>query len=190
MFHIGMWRERMRNALNDVKEGRDYQRPPANTDEFNDAELANGIGTPLADASARADHLLAEIIELYDALGDRPFEWNISVTTTEAVLRNSYTHPQNHLFDYYRENGMTERAIHLREGAVDDLKKAEAPPTVLGAVVYNLACARVLNGQTDEAIDLLKEAAELRRDVKETARYESVLAPLRDDPRFQELVNS
>ena len=39
----------MRNALTDLSEGREPTPPPENTDEVNDAELPNGIGTPLAD---------------------------------------------------------------------------------------------------------------------------------------------
>lgn len=100
MFHLGMWRERLRNALTNISEGKDYERPPANIDEVNEAELARGIGTPLTDAAARSDHLLAEIIELYEKLGDRPIDWSLSQTTTEAVLRNSFTHPRTHIAEY------------------------------------------------------------------------------------------
>jgi len=110
MFHIGMWRERMRNALAGVSEGKDYERYPPDIDEFNDAELAHGIGTPLTDAAARADHLMGELIEVYEKLGDRPFDWNVAKTTTEAVLRNSYTHPRLHMFEYYSQNDMPDRA--------------------------------------------------------------------------------
>src|SRR6266581_8821071 len=77
-FHVGMWRERMRNVLASISEGKDYDRLPPNTDEFNDAELVRGIGTPLADAAARADHLLGELIDLYDKVGERPVEWGIA----------------------------------------------------------------------------------------------------------------
>ena len=148
----------MRNALTDVSEGRDYQPPPANIDEFNDAELARGIGTPLTDAAARADHLLGEITDLYEKVGEQPMEWYIARTTKEAVLRNSYTHPRLHLFAYYRENGLREPAHQLFEGAVSEMRAAAAPALVMGTVLYNLAAVRVQEGQRDEAIALLQEA--------------------------------
>src|SRR5690349_6469981 len=88
MFHLGMWRERMRKSLTDVSEGREQTLPPADANEVNDTELAYGIGTPLADAAARSEHLLGEIMDLYDWLGDRPFQWYRNKTTTEAVLAN------------------------------------------------------------------------------------------------------
>ena len=146
MFHLGMWRERLRNGLTDFAEGRPFTPPPANIDELNDAELANGIGTPLADAAARSDHLLAEIIALYSKLGDKAFEWSLAKTTTAAVLRNSYTHARVHLHEYLKENGDTDRADELFENAYEEMKAAEAPPLIMGTVAYNLACVRAGQG--------------------------------------------
>ena len=188
LFHMGMWRERLRNALTNISEGKDYERPPANIDEVNEAELARGIGTPLTDAAARSDHLLAEIIELYVKLGDRPIDWSVSKTTTEAVLRNSFTHPRTHIADYYRENGEVERARRVTEQAVDELRAAGAPPLVLGAALYNLACARVAERRNDDALALLREAFPMRPDIKAAAAEDSDLGTLRDDARFQELL--
>jgi tetratricopeptide (TPR) repeat protein len=188
MFHMGMWRERLRNALSNVSEGKDYERPAGSIDEINDADLAMGIGTPLNDAAARADHLLAEIIDLYEKLGERPLEWVVAKTTTEAVLRNSYVHPRVHMFEYCRENGDTDRARRLFEEAVEEMRAASAPPLVMGAVLYNLAGVRASEGQTDEALALLKEAFPIRPDLKAAASDDAHLADLRQDPRFQELV--
>src|SRR5215467_1636115 len=122
MFHLGMWRERLRNALSETAEGRPFTHPSENVDELNDAELPQGIGTPLADAAARADHLLGELMELYERLGDRPLKWYASSTTAEAVLRNSYTHPRLHLAEYWKENGELERAEQLWKAGEKDLR--------------------------------------------------------------------
>ncbi len=188
LFHMGMWRERLRNALTNMSEGKEYERPPANIDEVNEAELASGIGTPLTDAAARSDHLLAEIIDLYEKLGDRPIDWSLSKTTTEAVLRNSFTHPRTHIAEYYRENGEVERARRVTEQTVDELREADAPRLVLGAALYNLACARVAERRNDDALALLREAFPMRPDLKAAATEDSDLGTLRDDARFQELL--
>ena len=192
MFHLGMWRERMRNALTAVAEGRTPEPPPPIElqDEFNNAELANGIGTPLADAAARSDHLLAEIIGLYEKLGDRPFEWYRWSTTTDAVLGNSYTHPRNHMFQYLMENGDPEGACRLAEDALPEMLAASQNPAVHAIAHYNVACARVVQGRVGEALSELEEAFAKRPELRAHAAQDSDLAALRDDPRFQEMVKT
>jgi hypothetical protein len=189
MFHIAMWRERMRTALIDLTEGRPPFQP-GNADEINESELPNGIGTPLADAAARSDHLLGEIIDLYERLGDRPFQWYRARTTSEAVLGNSYTHPRAHLHAYWRENGDIERANKLYEDAERELRAVGATEIPLGAMLYNLACARAVDGKRDEALDLLTETARLRPDLTAGMATASDFLSLRDDARFQDLIKA
>ena len=190
MFHFGMWRERMRARLTDLAEGRTPAPPPANVDEVNDAELANGIGTPLADAAARSDHLLGEIIELYGKVGHRPMEWYRWNTTTEAVIGNSYMHPRIHLSEYLRENGNLERANRLFEEAVNDLAFLKGVPQVHGTVVYNLACARASQGRHDESLAALQLAFSLRPELKDWAPKDGDLRSLWDDAGFKRLVEA
>ena len=56
-------------------------------------------------------------------------------------------------------------------------------------VVFNLACAESLLGRTDEAIDHLRRAIEREDRFREAAREDSDFDPIRDDPRFRELVD-
>jgi hypothetical protein len=188
MFHLSMWRERLLHSLNEVVAGRPQPPSPGDVHEINDAELASGIGTPLADAAARSDTLLGEIIDVYEKLGDRPFEWLAAKSATEAVLRNSYIHPRNHMFEYLKENGDQDGADGLFEEAETQMREAAAPPLILGTAIYNLACVRAAQGRPDDALTLLEEALTMRADLKAAANEDSQLASLRDDPRFQALV--
>ena len=44
MFHTGMWRERLRNALTNMSDGTDYERPPANIDCYDDGlRIVRGV---------------------------------------------------------------------------------------------------------------------------------------------------
>ena len=190
LFHISMWRERLRNALTDVRDGRPYPPPPQNVDEVNDAEVASGLGVSLADISERSDTLLTSLIALSEQLGERPFKWFTASNTTEALLRNSYIHPRNHIVDYLKENGDDAGAYRLVEEAVSEMRDVSAPPLALGAVLYNLAGVRATQGRLDEAIELLEEALPMRPDMKAGASTDSDLAPLRDDARFKEMVSS
>jgi hypothetical protein len=188
MFHISMWRERLRNALTEFRHARPYNSaPPESIDEINDAELASGIGTPLPDAAARSDKLLNELIALAGELGDRPFKWFTANTTGEALLRNSYVHPRNHIFEYMKENGDQAAAQRLVEDGASEIRAIGAPPYMLGAVLCNLAAVRAKQGRVDEALSLLEEAAPMRPDVIVLVAGHADFAPLRDNPRFQAL---
>jgi tetratricopeptide (TPR) repeat protein len=57
-----------------------------------------------------------------------------------------------------------------------------------GVLLYNLACAEAQLGETDAALEHLRGALAERPDWAESARTDSDLAPIRDDPRFAEIV--
>ena len=134
--------------------------------------------------------MLGEIIDLYGRLGDRPFNWYAAANTTEAVLRNSYTHPRLHLSEYLKENGLLDRAAALWVDAEADLQTAGAPARFVALVRYNLACIRVPQGELDDAIKLLADALPANDVLKAAAPNDKDLEPLRDDPRFQELIKT
>jgi hypothetical protein len=133
MFHVAMWRERMRDALTTTIDGGEY-RLPGDRDAINDAELPKGIGTPLADAAARADHLLTEIIELVEKVGDKKVNWFAQVSTEESVLRNSYSHPRRHMHDYLSENGESVLARELVEDGLRELRELPSSDYVMGVL--------------------------------------------------------
>lgn len=56
-------------------------------------------------------------------------------------------------------------------------------------VFYNVACCESLAGQTDEAIEHLRQAIELWEGCRELARGEADFDALRDAPAFQALVD-
>jgi hypothetical protein len=190
MFHISMWRERLRDALTEFRHARPYYAAPTESiDEVNDAELASGIGTPLPDAAARSEKLLTELIALAGELGDRPFKWFIANTTGEALLRNSYVHPRNHIAEYLKENGDQAGFQRLVEDGASRMRAIAAPPHILGATLYNLAGVRVAQGRTDDALALLEEALPMRPDARLVAATDHYFTPLRDDARFKALIS-
>src|SRR5258708_11216501 len=188
MFHISMWRERLRNALTEFRHARPYAAPPDSIDEVNDAELASGIGTPLADAAARSEKLLTELIGLAGELRERPFKWFTANTTGEALLRNSYVHPRNHIGEDMRENGNHPAAYRVVEDGAARMPAIEAPPLILRAPLYNLAAVRAAQGRLDDALLLLEEARPMRPDAVLLAAADADFEPLRDNARFKAIV--
>ena len=56
--------------------------------------------------------------------------------------------------------------------------------------LYNLACCESLAGRTDDALEHLGQAIELMDGMRSYAQSDSDLDPIRDEPRFKELVGA
>ena len=72
--------------------------------------------------------------------------------------------------------------------AADLLEQVRAEHPEDGAVLYNLACAESMRGRTDVALDRLSEAIAQGERFRELARKDTDFEPIRDEPRFRELV--
>jgi tetratricopeptide (TPR) repeat protein len=59
-----------------------------------------------------------------------------------------------------------------------------------GTLLYNLACAEALLGETDAALEHLQEAVQERPSLADNAREDHDLEPIRADPRFGEVVSA
>ncbi len=188
MFHVSRWRERLRDGLTQVSQGLPVTAPPDDVDGVNDAELPQGAGASLEDAAARSDETVRQLIDLWAALGDRPFKWYWANTTGEALIRISYFHPRNHLAEHFVERGNRARGYRLYEESAAELRRAAAPPHTLGPALYNLACARVAEGRLEEALSLLGEALPMRADLRTAAAGEPDLASLKNEPRFRAML--
>ena len=107
-----------------------------------------------------------------------------SVLVVGAPVGEPYTvgrwEPMAGFFDFYTR-GDYEGGIAFLE---DCLRRDPGYPGVL----YNLACCESLAGRADHAVEHLRAALEGEPGLRESARDDEDLAPLRDDPRFEELV--
>jgi len=187
LFHIPRWRERLRDRLTQARDGRPVE-PLPDADTVNAVELVAGAGMSLRDAAAYANKVFGEVIDLWNAMGDRPFIWFTAKTTGEALARNSYLHPRVHLAEHFIERGNRVRGYRIFEVSADHLRSAEAPSHTRGSAIYNLACARVGQGRILEALPLLDEAMQLRPDLRSSAGRDPDLAPLKNVASFQALL--
>jgi tetratricopeptide (TPR) repeat protein len=53
---------------------------------------------------------------------------------------------------------------------------------------FNLACCESLSGRTGDALDHLRHAIEMSEEFRDTARNDSDLDPIRDEPAFEQLI--
>src|SRR6195256_2080703 len=130
MAHIASWRHRLRDSFIEVSRGLPVSGPPADIDGVNAAQLARDARISLEEAAAQADTRLADLLELWATLGNRPFSWFTAKTIGEALLRNSYIHPRRHLAEHYVERGDQSRGAALREETMAELLQVGAPESV------------------------------------------------------------
>jgi hypothetical protein len=107
-----------------------------------------------------------------------------TVLVVGAPAGEAYTvgrwEPMAGFFDFYTR-GDYEGGIAFLE---DCLRRDPGYPGVL----YNLACCESLAGRAAAAVEHLREALEAEPGLRESARDDEDFAPLRDDPRFEELL--
>jgi len=190
IFHIARWRERLRDSLTQLQSTGQVVGPPADIDAVNAAELEQGRTITVDAAAARSDVAAGELIELCEALGARPFRWYLANTVAEAVLRNGYFHPRNHIAEHFIELGDRLRGSEIFEGTLAGLRSAGAPRHTLGPAILNVAATRAVEGDRQEALALLEEAIPMRADLGALAARQPDLASLRDDPRFIAIVRA
>lgn len=65
---------------------------------------------------------------------------------------------------------------------------ASKPPYAV--LFYNVACFESLSGRPTDALEHLRQALDLSDDLRELAKSDSDLDPIRDEPAFKELVGS
>src|SRR4030088_2089072 len=132
MAHIASWRHRLRDSFIEVSRGLPVSGPPADIDGVNAAQLARDARISLEEAAAQADTRLADLLELWATLGDRPFSWFTAKTIGEALVRNSYVHPRVHLAEHYLERGDRARGLEIYEETEGELRRDDAPGHILG----------------------------------------------------------
>jgi hypothetical protein len=131
MAHVAAWRTRLRDSLIEVSRGLPVSKPPSDIDGVNAAQLARDAGISLEEAAAQAETRLADLLDLWATLGDRPFSWFTARTIGEALLRNSYIHPRRHLAEHYVERGDRERGDRLKTETLAELRRVGAPDSVI-----------------------------------------------------------
>jgi mannose-6-phosphate isomerase-like protein (cupin superfamily) len=88
--------------------------------------------------------------------------------------------PMAGFFDFYTRGDY--------EGGIEFLEACLRRDPGYPGVLYNLACCESLAGRADDAVEHLRAALESEPELRENARDDEDFAPLRDDPRFEELV--
>jgi hypothetical protein len=70
----------------------------------------------------------------------------------------------------------------------DRLRALVAATPQYPMLFFNLACCESLSGQTSDALDHLRHAVEMSEEFRQSAKADSDLDPIRDEPAFKQLL--
>jgi hypothetical protein len=191
--HFGYWRQLFSARLKELLHGRPVSEPPEDVEAENVLHMR-------ADEASSIDELVLRWRASWDLTNEvvagaserdlaREPEWYGAPTSGVAIVRNSYTHPADHLVDFWIDRG----GVEVAAGLCDELSAlvgelaAEHPRFPAGEPFYR-GLAAALRGDEAAAVSSFKKATSMRADIADTLREERRLAFVREYAGLQELL--
>lgn len=194
--HLAWWRDRDGRLIDAVRTGS--PPPPAvGSREGQEEGRQNGViyqtyrDRPLSEirefATSAWDHFAAalEACSREDLL--RPHPYAEGEVLWQTGLGIAY-HTGEHLTYWYQDAGDADRVEATQRWLRDIYVTVATDPRSRANADYNLACFYARNGRASEALPLLRNSFEGNAQLREWAKKDSDLDPIRDDPRVSELV--
>ena len=103
----------------------------------------------------------------------------------DRALGTECYHVAAHISDYYLKQGFYDKAAGLQE---EYTEKLLAFPGWDANAYYNLACFYSLNGEVEKALGNLEQAFKVKPDLKDWAKKDPDIDPLRGEPEYQKLI--
>lgn len=113
--------------------------------------------------------------------------WHEGREPWRSVVSEGFTHPSIHIGQYLVEHGYAQRALSLQQEATDTLLTLDDSPDMRGMTIYNLACFQALLGESEQALENLREALGLSPRLIDWSKKDPDLVSLRSDPKYQAL---
>jgi hypothetical protein len=187
--HFRHWRGILARRLPALIAGDPAESAPGDVEAENEAHLARDRKAPtqqlITEWEGSWDKMLAVLKSCSDKDLRREPDWYGAKTVGVAILRNSYTHPGDHLVDFWLDRGDRNRAASLCEdlgGVAGEF--ADQHPRFPGASLFYRGLALALRGEAQPAIEAFKEAVKDRPDIALALRDDSRLAFARELPGF------
>jgi hypothetical protein len=198
--HAAWWRGRDARLVDAVRTGS--PPPPAvgsreHAGEQPSEEVQNAVvyrtyrDRPLSEIRDLAASSWSEFTAAVEACSEedlkRPHPYAANELLWQTVLGIPY-HTGEHLTYWYEDSG-DEAHVETTQRWLRDMYVAVAPDAKGRANAnYNLACYYARRGRAQEALPLLRDAFEDNAQLREWARQDSDLDPIRDSPALKELL--
>ena len=193
--HFAHWRHVLGLRVAALTAGEEVGPAPADIEAENEQHLARDRQTLPADLTNEWQESWAQMHQVLRSCSDedllRDPSWFGAANVGVAILRNSYTHPRDHLVDFWLDRDDRERAAELcADLSAVTGEFADLHPRFPSAHLFYRGLALAIRGEAAHAVDALKEAVTLRPDLAETLREERRLAFVRELPGFEDIVPS
>lgn len=190
--HMTAWREVAVGEIDAVLKGT--QPPDVSTDD--DAENEKFYSRThhlparsIIDSAAKSwDALAAGVSACSEEDLQRPRPRYPNSKLYVAVTGNTYFHVAEHLGYWYTDRGDDAEAEKVALWGYDLVNSVFQEDRMRGSAEYNLGCLYAKRGLADKALPRLKLGFELRPELREHAKTDTDLDPIRSNPEFARLL--
>lgn len=173
--HLTFWRRRLSEKLKAVWQKTPPSAMPAEFDEMNMQVFQQYRDKPLEDIlreSEEAHQALLTLIPLFtddDLISGHHDCIDAGEVLGVVIANRGYSHPLEHMAQYYLDRNDLPRARKIREALVEQLLQTEMPDQAKGIELYNLACFHATHNIPGRVLDNLQEALRFYPGLKEWA---------------------
>jgi hypothetical protein len=189
--HLSVWREVAVTEVDSALRGTPAPEMSGGTDELNAGIYAETHGLSAKEVVARAARSWTDLASLIDGCTEAqlqsPRPRHPGEQLWEAVPGNSFSHVGEHLGFLAAEKGDeagSEEAAHWSYEQLLALPSDAARASGL----YNFGCFFARRGRAAEALPYLRESIQIRPDLREWAKTDSDLDPIRTAPEVASLL--
>jgi tetratricopeptide (TPR) repeat protein len=193
--HLNFWRRQSIVRLEAAARGD----TPPDVDDFqhlNEETFAAERLTSWPDLIAEAERLFAAVDPALAPLSEEDlndphrYAWRKGDPLAWTVIGSFLEHPAEHYGQFYRERGDTARALARYQATVQVMREIFGASEAYGNALYNLGCYYARAGETEAAIDAVRQALPLNPALVEWSKQDSDLDSLRDLPAFQAIYSA
>ncbi len=191
LMHLAFWGDHFNRQLEAARTGSPIPEAGDYYEIINDGVLLRNKEKPFEEARKEEEKIFAKSLELLeredpDALVDtNEYPYLKGRSLLDRALGTECYHVVAHISDYYLKQGFYDKAAGMQE---EYAQKLLAFPGWDANAYYNLACFYSLNGKLEKAFGNLELAFKVKPDLKEWAKKDSDIDPLRQQPEYQSLI--
>ena len=189
--HLAFWGDHFNRQIEAARAGSPVPDAGDYYEIINDGVLLRNKEKTFEEARKKEEEVFARSIGLLesespdDLVDTQKYAHMKGRSLLDRALGTECYHVAAHISDYYLKQGYYEKAAGLQE---EYTEKLLAFPGWDANAYYNLACFYSLNGKVEKALGNLELAFNVKPDLKEWAKKDPDINPLRSEPEYQKLI--